>query len=165
VEENLLVALETHLTSRDPLAAALRLPVARQAEQAAARRVDEVIELLKLERFRDRPAADLSTGTRRIVELGCLLVLDPAVVLLDEPSAGLAAPEAETMGPLLRTVQAETGCAIVIIEHNMSLLASLCDEMVALDLGTVIASGPPRQVLADPGVVSSYLGSEHASLH
>ena len=163
VTENLLVALETHLANRDPLAAALRLPASTVSERAARQRADEVIALLNLERFRDRPAAELSTGTRRIVELGCLLALDPAVVLLDEPSAGLAAPEAETLGPLLRTVQAETGCAIVVIEHNMALLASLCDEMVALDLGSVIATGAPAAVLADAGVISSYLGSEHAS--
>jgi ABC-type branched-subunit amino acid transport system ATPase component len=156
------VALETHLENRDPLAAAIRLPISRQSETAAAFRVDEVIALLRLERFRDRPCADLSTGTRRVVEVACLIALDPAVLLLDEPTAGLSAPEAETMGPLLRTVQAETGCSIVVIEHNMSLMSSLCDEMIALDLGAVIARGTPEEVLADPGVVESYLGSAHS---
>jgi branched-chain amino acid transport system ATP-binding protein len=162
VAENIAVALETHLGNRDPLAAAMRLPVSRQSEAIANFRVDEVIALLRLERFRDRPCADLSTGTRRVVEVACLIALDPAVLLLDEPTAGLSAPEAETMGPLLRTVQAETGCSIVVIEHNMSLMSSLCDEMIALDLGAVIARGTPEQVLADPGVVESYLGSAHS---
>jgi ABC-type branched-subunit amino acid transport system ATPase component len=83
------------------------------------------------------------------------------VVLLGEPSAGLAAPETETLGPLLRTVQAETGCSIVVVEHDMALLPSLRDELVALDLGAVIASGTPAEVLADPGFVASYLGTEH----
>jgi ABC-type branched-subunit amino acid transport system ATPase component len=96
---------------------------------------------------------------RRIVELACLLAQDPAVVLLDEPSAGVAQRETEALGPLLRRVQADTGCSMVIIEHDMALLSSLCDTFVALEQGRVIAGGTPGQVLADPRVISSYLGT------
>jgi ABC-type branched-subunit amino acid transport system ATPase component/ABC-type branched-subunit amino acid transport system permease subunit len=153
------VSLETHLPSREPVAAALRLPASTRSERSAAKRVDELIELLGLGRYRDTPTGDLSTGTRRIVELACLLGQDPAVLLLDEPSAGIAQRETEALGPLLRDVQAETGCSIVVIEHDMALLAALCDYFVALEQGAVIASGRPDEVLADSRVISSYLGT------
>ena len=102
---------------------------------------------------------------RRIVELACLLAQDPAVVLLDEPSAGVAQRETEALGPLLRRVQAETGCSLVVIEHDMALLSSLCDGFVALEQGAVIAGGTPAQVLSNPRVISSYLGTNEDVVH
>jgi len=160
VAETVAVALETHLTNRDPLAAAVRLPVATYAEWAASRRVDELLDLLGLDVYRDHRTAELSTGTRRIVELACLLAQDPAVVLLDEPSSGVAQRETEALGPLLRRVQAATGCSMLVIEHDMGLISSLCDELVALELGRVIARGTPAQVLQDDRVLASYLGTD-----
>lgn len=106
------------------------------------------------------PIADLSTGTRRIVELACVLAMDPAVILLDEPSAGVAQKETEALGPLLRRIQEQVGCAIVIIEHDMALLTMLCDELVALEQGAIICQGTPHDVLSHPGVIQSYLGSD-----
>jgi ABC-type branched-subunit amino acid transport system ATPase component/branched-subunit amino acid ABC-type transport system permease component len=164
VLETILVALERHLPCRDPMAAALGLPASLHSEAAAFRRARELIELLGLAGFADTPNADLSTGTRRIVELACVLAMDPAVVLLDEPSAGVAQKETEALGPLLRQVQAETGCSIVIIEHDMALLSSLCDELVALDQGAVICTGPPAEVLAHRRVIESYLGTDEAAI-
>jgi ABC-type branched-subunit amino acid transport system ATPase component/branched-subunit amino acid ABC-type transport system permease component len=161
VAETLAVALETHLSNRDPLAAALRLPASTGSERSAHARVDELIELLGLGQYRDHPTGELSTGTRRIVELGCLLAHNPAVVLLDEPSAGVAQRETEALGPMLRRVQQQTGCSLVVIEHDMALLSSLCDALVALEQGAVIAWGAPDDVLADHRVVASYLGTEH----
>jgi ABC-type branched-subunit amino acid transport system ATPase component len=108
--------------------------------------------------------ADLSTGTRRIVELACALAMDPAVLLLDEPSAGVAQRDTEALGPLLRRVQHETGAAIVIIEHDMSLLTGLCDELVALENGHVIFQGAPAEVLAHPQVIESYLGVNESAI-
>jgi ABC-type branched-subunit amino acid transport system ATPase component/ABC-type branched-subunit amino acid transport system permease subunit len=165
VEEAIAVSLEQHLANRDPLAAALRLPASVDAEDAAAERVDELIDMLGLAPYADRPTGELSTGMRRIVELACLLAQDPAVVLFDEPSAGVAQRETEALGPLLRRVQAETGCSMIIIEHDMGLLASLCDEFVALEQGSVIAGGTPSQVLSDPRVISSYLGTNEDVVH
>ncbi|HMG39811.1 MAG TPA: ATP-binding cassette domain-containing protein [Acidimicrobiales bacterium] len=165
VAESLEVALECHLPNRDPLAAALRLPASTSSERAAARRADELIEILGMGAYRDRPTGELSTGTRRIVELGCLLAHNPAVVLLDEPSAGVAQRETEALGPMLRRVQAATGCSLVIIEHDMSLLSSICDALVALEQGSVIAWGAPDDVLADHRVVSSYLGTDNEVVH
>jgi branched-chain amino acid transport system permease protein len=159
VEDAVAVALEQHLASREPVAAALRLPASTDSEAAARDRVDQLVDLLGLAPYADRPTGELSTGMRRIVELACLLAQDPAVVLLDEPSAGVAQRETEALGPLLRRVQAETGCSMVIIEHDMALLSSLCDTFVALEQGRVIAGGSPDQVLADPRVISSYLGT------
>jgi ABC-type branched-subunit amino acid transport system ATPase component/ABC-type branched-subunit amino acid transport system permease subunit len=156
----LAVAYECQLENRDPLSAALRLPAAARSERRAYERVDELLALLGLEWCRDCLTSELSTGMRRIVELGCLLAHDPAVVLLDEPSAGIAQREAEALGPLLRRVQAQTGCSMVVIEHDMALLSGLCDEMVALEQGRVIAQGPPEAVLAADRVVASYLGTD-----
>jgi branched-chain amino acid transport system ATP-binding protein len=165
VEDAIAVSLEQHLANRDPLAAALRLPASVASEASAAERVDQLIELLGLGPYADRPTGELSTGTSRIVELACILAQDPAVVLFDEPSSGVAQRETEALGPLLRQVQAETGCSMVIIEHDMALLASLCDGFVALEQGAVIAGGTPSQVLSDPRVITSYLGTNEDVVH
>jgi ABC-type branched-subunit amino acid transport system ATPase component/ABC-type branched-subunit amino acid transport system permease subunit len=165
VEDAIAVALEQHLANRDPLAAALRLPASVDSEASAADRVDQLVDLLGLAPYADRPTGELSTGMRRIVELACLLAQDPAVVLFDEPSAGVAQRETEALGPLLRRVQAETGCSMVIIEHDMALLSSLCDGFIALEQGGVIAGGTPSQVLSDPRVISSYLGTNEDVVH
>ncbi len=159
VEDAIAVSLEMHLANRDPVAAALRLPASTDSEAAAHERVDQLVELLGLVPYADRPTGELSTGMRRIVELACLLAQDPAVVLFDEPSAGIAQRETEALGPMLRRVQAETGCSMVIIEHDMALLSSMCDAFVALELGGIIAGGTPEQVLNDPRVITSYLGT------
>jgi branched-chain amino acid transport system ATP-binding protein len=159
------VALERHLANRDPVAAALHLPASVDSERAAEARAEELIALLGLDAFRDRPTGELSTGTRRIVELACLLAQDPAVVLLDEPTAGVAQAETEALVPLLRRIQAETGCSMVVIEHDMGLLSALCDEFVALDQGRVIARGTPAEVLGDPDVIASYLGTDDEVIH
>jgi len=165
VEDAVAVALEQHLANRDPVAAALRLPASVDSEASARERVDQLVDLLGLSPYADRPTGELSTGMRRIVELACLLAQDPAVVLLDEPSAGVAQRETEALGPLLRRVQAETGCSLVIIEHDMALLSSLCDGFVALEQGAVIAGGTPAQVLSDQRVISSYLGTNEDVVH
>jgi ABC-type branched-subunit amino acid transport system ATPase component/ABC-type branched-subunit amino acid transport system permease subunit len=165
VEDAIAVSLEQHLANRDPLAAALRLPASVDSEASAAARVDQLVDLLGLAPYAERPTGELSTGMRRIVELACLLAQDPAVVLLDEPSAGIAQRETEALGPLLRRVQAETGCSMVIIEHDMALLSSLCDGFVALEHGAIIAGGTPDQVLSDPRVISSYLGTNEDVVH
>lgn len=130
-----------------------------------AERVDELLTLLGLTGYRHHRAAELSTGTRRIVELACVLAQNPSVVLLDEPSAGVAQRETEALAPLLRRVRAETGCSLLMIEHDMGLLAAVCDELVALEHGAVIARGAPADVLSHPRVVASYLGTDDATVH
>jgi branched-chain amino acid transport system ATP-binding protein len=164
VAETVAVALERHLPNRDTLAAALALPASTVMEAAVADRVDQLLALLGLSGYRHHRTGDLSTGTRRIVELACMLAQDPAVLLLDEPSAGVAQRETEALAPLLRRVRAATGCSLVIVEHDMGLIASVCDELVALEFGSVIARGTPAEVLAHPRVISSYLGSDEATI-
>jgi ABC-type branched-subunit amino acid transport system ATPase component len=163
--ETIAVAFERHLASREMVAAALRLPASYESEADVAARVEALIELMGLGAFRDKLLGELSSGSRRIVELACILAQDPAVVLLDEPSAGVAQRETEALGPLLRRVQAHTGCSMLVIEHDMPLIAAVSDEVVALELGQVIARGTPTEVLEHPRVIESYLGTSVAAVH
>ncbi len=92
-------------------------------------------------------------------ELSALIAQEPRVLLLDEPSAGLAEPETEALGGMLRRVRDRTGCAIVIVAHDVPLLLAIADRLVAMDLGRIVADGPPTEVVRHPDVVSSYLGT------
>ena len=143
---------------RDPVLAALNLPAVADSEEKVARRVEELIELMGLGAFRDKFVRELSTGSRRIVDLACVVAHDPKVLLLDEPSSGIAQREAEALGPLLLRIRDVTGASVLIIEHDVPLLTSISDRLIALDLGEVIASGRPEEVVRDPQVVASYLG-------
>ncbi|HET6874986.1 MAG TPA: ATP-binding cassette domain-containing protein, partial [Acidimicrobiales bacterium] len=155
VAETIGVACDRHLVNRDPFAAAFKMPAATDSEARLAVRVDQLIDEFGLSAYRARPVGQLSTGTRRIVELACIMAHRPAVMLLDEPSGGVAQSETEALGAMLRQVAANTGCSMVVIEHDMNLLSSLCDRLVALELGRVIADGRPAEVLSHPEVVAS----------
>jgi ABC-type branched-subunit amino acid transport system ATPase component len=165
VAENIALALERHLDHRDHLAAALSLPGVARLEEDVAWTVADLIELMGLGAFRDKFARELSTGSRRIVDLAMCLGHDPRVLLLDEPSSGIAQAETEALGPLLRRIQAETGCALLVIEHDMPLICSVSHRMIALELGHPIAEGTPEEVIADPRVVASYLGGDLAAIN
>ena len=158
VSEAVAVALERSTEVRDPFNAALRLPAAVDSEDAVAGRVDELLELFGLTAYRDTFTSELSTGTRRIVELACVVAHQPTVLLLDEPAAGVAQREVEQLGNLLVRIRDELGCALVVVEHDVPLLARIADRLVALEAGRVIAEGPPAEVLVSPEVVRSYLG-------
>jgi branched-chain amino acid transport system ATP-binding protein len=158
VAETVAVSCERWVTSREPLAAALRLPASLLSEAQVAERTRGILRLLGLELFRHRFASELSTGSRRLVELGCLLASEPDVLLLDEPSAGLARAEAEALAPVLRRIRDATGAAMIVVEHDLGLMRELCDRLVALDQGRELAQGTPEEVLAHPGVVAAYLG-------
>ncbi|MBV8690376.1 MAG: ATP-binding cassette domain-containing protein [Actinobacteria bacterium] len=160
VAENIAIGLERHIETRDHLAALLNLPAIQDSELDVAYTVEDLIELMSLGAFRDKFVSELSTGSRRIVDLAMAIAHDPAVLLLDEPSSGIAQRETEALGPLLKRIQAETGCAMLIIEHDMPLITSVSDEIVALDLGHVLVRGTPEQVTSDPVVVTSYLGGD-----
>ena len=165
VAENIALALERHLPVRDPLAAALGLPAVRELEQDVAWSVADLIELMHLEAFRDKFVSELSTGSRRVVDLAMALAHDPTVLLLDEPSSGIAQRETEALAPLLLRIRDESGCALLVIEHDMPLITSVSDRLLALDLGTVLAEGTPDEVIHDPRVVSSYLGGDGVAVH
>ena len=107
---------------------------------------------------------ELSTGTRRIVDLACILAQEPKILLLDEPSGGVAQKETEALGPLLLRIREHTGCSLLVIEHDMPMISSICDRLVALELGSVIAQGAPQEVLSHPAVIASYLGTDEKAI-
>ena len=164
VFETIAVALECTVDVRDPLAAALHLPAVADSEAAVHQRVEELIELMGLGAFRDKFVHELSTGSRRIVDLACILAHQPTVLLLDEPSSGIAQREAEALGPLLLRIRDSLGASILVIEHDLPLLASVSDRLIALDLGEIIAQGAPDAVVHDPAVVAAYLGTDEAAI-
>jgi branched-chain amino acid transport system ATP-binding protein len=165
VAENIAIGLERHIDLRDHMASLLHLPLIVRQEEDVAWSVDDLIELMSLGAYRDKFVRELSTGTRRIVDLAMCIGHDPQVLLLDEPSSGIAQRETEALGPLLKRIQHDTGCALLIIEHDMPLITEVSDRMIALELGHPIAEGTPQQVIQDPAVVSSYLGGDMAAIN
>ncbi len=159
VLETLSVALEGRARS-EPVSALLALPSSRRAEATKASEAAELVDLLGLGAFAHRPIAALSTGTRRVVELGCLVAQRADVLLLDEPTAGVAQRDAEAFGPLLLRVRAELDATIVLVEHDLPLVLSLAETVQCLAAGRTIAEGPGPVVREDPAVVSAYLGSD-----
>src|SRR3954471_22155291 len=159
VVDTIRVAFERHIEVRDPLAAALNLPAVGDSESAIDERVDTLIETLGLAAFRNKFVSEISTGTRRLIDLACILAHEPSVILFDEPSSGIAQRETEALGPLLRRIREITNSSLLVIEHDMPLLTSLADEVVALDLGRVVTRDTPTAVVNDPRVVTAYLGT------
>jgi branched-chain amino acid transport system ATP-binding protein len=162
VRQTIAVALERHVGVRDPIAAALMSPAVRVAERQVTDEVERLIELMHLQAFADKFVGELSTGTRRIVDLACTVAHDPSVLLLDEPSSGIAQRETEALGEVLLDIREKTGAAMLVIEHDMPLITSISDELLALELGEVVAQGPPDDVVNDPRVVEGYLGGTEA---
>ncbi len=165
VAETVAVACERHLANRDIVAAALGLPASFEVEIDIAVKVEELVELMGLSDYHEKLTGELSTGSRRIVDLACILAQDPSVLMLDEPSGGVAQKETEALGPLLLRVRERTGCSILVIEHDMPLLSSICDELIALETGAVIARGTPDEVLSHPAVIESYLGTDESAIN
>ena len=160
VAENIAVALERHLLVRDHLAAAFHLPANGIQEEDVAWTVHDLVELMGLEPYSRALVRELSTGTRRIVDLAMAIAHDPTVLILDEPSSGIAQRETEALVPVLRRIQRETSCSMLVIEHDMPLISTVSDRMLALELGRIIAEGTPAEVLGHPRVLQSYLGTD-----
>jgi branched-chain amino acid transport system ATP-binding protein len=158
VRDALATGLEASVEIRAALPAMLNLPMVKDSELRVRDRVEELLELLGIAAWGDRFVSELSTGVRRMVDLGVQLANEPSVLLLDEPSSGIASKETEALGPTLKAVQAHLGCSLLIIEHDMPLVRTLADRLLALDTGAVVADGTPDEVLAHPRVVESYLG-------
>ena len=160
VADTLAVACERHLRGTTMFGPAFRTPHARRQERLVQERVDELVAQLGLNAFYGKFISELSTGSRRIVDIGCVLAHRPRLLLLDEPSSGIAQREVEALENLLRRVIGELDCTLLVIEHDIPLIRSLADELYALETGRVIAHGDPNRVLADPEVVRSYLGTD-----
>jgi branched-chain amino acid transport system ATP-binding protein len=165
VRDTIATAYERHVSVPDPLAAFLLSPAVKVSEREVDAEVDRLIELMRLEAYADKFVGELSTGTRRIVDLACILAHKPSVLLLDEPSSGIAQRETEALAPVLLDIRDKTGAALIIIEHDMPLITTISDELVALELGAVIASGEPQAVVNDPRVVEGYLGTSDAAIN
>ncbi|MBP6486534.1 MAG: MFS transporter [Ilumatobacteraceae bacterium] len=163
VSETLAVSLERWVNSRSALAAALRLPAVFDDEERTRLRVHELIELMNLGDYRNSFVRELSTGTRRVVDLACIAAHRPVMVLLDEPSSGIAQREVEALAPVLRRLRDEMGASLLVIEHDIPLISSISDRLVALDQGAVLTEGAPADVLGHPDVIESYLGNNAAA--
>ena len=146
------------------LAAMLSAPWVRVSERRSRRAADDILDRFGLTPWADARAAELSTGTRRICDLAAQVATQPKLILLDEPTAGVAQREAEAFGPLLRQIRDELDCSVLIVEHDMPLLMGLCDRVYALEAGRVIADGTPDAIRNDARVVASYLGTEEVAI-
>ena len=135
------------------------LPGARRAERALRDRAAALMSLIGLERYQDAHATDLPIGAQKLLEVARALMARPRLLLLDEPAAGLNDAETAELAALLRAIQAG-GVAVLVVEHNMGLVMNVADQVVVLDAGRVIASGPPAAVQRDPAVVAAYLGAD-----
>jgi branched-chain amino acid transport system ATP-binding protein len=159
VRENLKIAC--HSSLRYGLASEfLKLPHVRSAERAAGRRVDQVLERLGLSDSSEVAIRNLPYGHRKLVDLGRALLMEIKFLLLDEPIAGLNDAEVARLRDLLLRLRQDLGLGILVVEHNMPFVSRLCDRVVVLDLGQLIANGAPADVLRDPRVMASYLGED-----
>ncbi len=156
--DNIRVALHRHQRT-DPVDDLLRLPTARREERRILDRAEELIELIGMGSFAEKFASELSYGTLRLLELACMLALEPSLLLLDEPASGISQAETENLGPLLRRIKAATGATILMIEHDMPLVMGLSDHVYCLAAGSVLAEGTPAEVAADEAVIEAYLGT------
>jgi ABC-type branched-subunit amino acid transport system ATPase component/ABC-type branched-subunit amino acid transport system permease subunit len=159
VLETVLVALDRTDRS-DTLSALVGAPWVRGPERGKRARAQALLTRVGLTDRAHTLVSELSTGMRRLLDIATVMAGEPGLVLLDEPTAGIAQREVEQFAPLLRGLRDDLGCAIVIVEHDMPLLLSLCDRVYCLENGEVIASGTPEQVRQDPRVVASYLGTD-----
>jgi branched-chain amino acid transport system ATP-binding protein len=165
VRDTIATAFERHVPVPDPLAAFVLSPAVKMSERVVDEKVDELIELMRLQAYADKFVGELSTGTRRVVDLACTLAHKPSVLLLDEPSSGIAQRETEALAPVLLDIRDTTGAALVVIEHDMPLITTISDELIALELGAVIARGEPHAVVRDQRVVEGYLGTSDAAIN
>jgi ABC-type branched-subunit amino acid transport system ATPase component len=163
VEDTLLVSEDARHRS-DVVSTTLQLPWARKAERVKREAVNRVIASFGLERFRGHRTNQLSTGTRRVVDLASIVLSEPRLLLLDEPTAGIAQREAEAFIPLLRRLQQVTHATILLVEHDVPLVFELCSQVVVMETGQVVSKGTPDEVSRDPRALAAYLGASEEAL-
>jgi ABC-type branched-subunit amino acid transport system ATPase component/branched-subunit amino acid ABC-type transport system permease component len=153
------VALERHEIS-ETVPSMLALPPSLLAERRKELRAEEIVELLGLEVFMSRNCGELSTGTRRLVELGCILALGCRVVILDEPTAGIAQREVEAFTPVMQEVREHLGASMLVIDHDLPMVMDLADRAYVMSAGALLAEGEPAAVREDRAVIAAYLGTD-----
>jgi ABC-type branched-subunit amino acid transport system ATPase component len=162
-----LTLLDTVMVARERLEPSSVLESVSGLARVDHRREEAALELIRtfgLEEFTETPVGRLPTGTRRLGELACAVALQPKLLLLDEPSAGIAQAEVEQLSDVLAGLRNTYGMTMVIIEHDLPMLSSVCDRMVALELGRIISQGRPLDVQRDPAVVQAYMGTDQAAI-
>jgi branched-chain amino acid transport system ATP-binding protein len=156
------VKVGAHARGRNgPLSDAVTLPARRREEDEFDRIAREMLASVGMEIAASQPAASLSMGARKRVELARALAADPLLLLLDEPAGGLNHEEVAELGILIRSIRDKLGITVLLVEHHMGLVMSLSDQVVVLNFGRVIADGPPAAVRGDPAVSEAYLGMRH----
>ena len=163
VEEVLLVS-EDARRRVGVLSTTLHAPWARRAERAKRAAVSDVVGAFGLDRYRNHRIQELSTGTRRVVDLAAIVLASPRLLLLDEPTAGIAQREAEAFIPLLRRIHDVTEATIVLVEHDVPMVFALATQVVVMETGKVASSGSPEAVMQDPAAVAAYLGASPEAL-
>jgi branched-chain amino acid transport system ATP-binding protein len=160
--DNLLVPLDA-FSRRGVIGDLLRLPTTVLEERKAQEEARSILHFLSLGAYADAPAGDLPVGLQRRLEIGRALCLEPRLLLLDEPAAGLDARETAELARLLATVRNRFGVTVLIVDHDMALIMRICNRIYVLDHGQIIAHGPPDEIRDDPQVVRAYLGEAAAA--
>jgi ABC-type branched-subunit amino acid transport system ATPase component/ABC-type branched-subunit amino acid transport system permease subunit len=163
VRECVLVAMEARQRS-EFVPCLLGLPPAVHSERIKRSVATDLLDLTGLGRYADAFVAELSTGTRRIAELACLIAGGSRLLLLDEPTGGVAQKEVEAFGAVIKQVQQQLEASILLIEHDMPLVMSLSDRIVCMSSGAVIAAGSPDEIRHDPDVIAAYLGTDDRAI-
>jgi branched-chain amino acid transport system ATP-binding protein len=158
VEDNVLTATEWRGGGGGLLADLVAFPSRRRRERERRQRVDATLERCGLTAVRSEFAGSLPIGIARMVEFARATVEPPRLLLLDEPASGLDADEAARLGEQIQAVRNETGCAVLLVEHNAGFIMEHSDRVVVLALGTVLADGQPAEIQANPAVRAAYLG-------
>ena len=157
VVENLMLGRHQHL-DYGVLEGMLYLGRARRAELANRRIVEDIVDFLEIAAHRKFPVGMLPYGVKKRVELGRALAMEPKLLLLDEPVAGMNAEETEDMARFILDIRSELDTAMILVEHDMGLVMDLADRVMVMDFGQRIALGGPKEVQADPAVIKAYLG-------
>jgi branched-chain amino acid transport system ATP-binding protein len=160
VVDNLMLGRHHH-NAYGVLAALVWLGRARRQELANRAAVEDIIDFLELAQWRRLPVGLLPYGVQKRVELGRALAMEPALLLLDEPVAGMNLEETEDMARFILDVRDELGIPMIMVEHDMGLVMDLADHVMVVDFGRRIRTGTPREVARDPDVIRAYLGEEH----